>query len=47
VSIEVAHADNALRVPAAALRFQPSDEVLKELGYSAQDIASLRADKAI
>ncbi len=24
-----------------------TDEVLKELGYSAQDIASLRADKAI
>ena len=29
VSIELARADAALRVPAAALRFQPSDEVLK------------------
>jgi HlyD family secretion protein len=30
VSIEVARATNALRAPAAALRFRPSDEVLKE-----------------
>ena len=32
VSIETARADNVLRVPAAALRFVPTDELLKEFG---------------
>jgi HlyD family secretion protein len=32
VSIETARADNVLRVPAAALRFAPTDELLKEFG---------------
>jgi HlyD family secretion protein len=32
VTVEVSRRDNALRVPNAALRFRPSDEVLKALG---------------
>jgi HlyD family secretion protein len=32
VSIETARADNVLRVPAAALRFTPTDALLKEFG---------------
>ena len=37
VSIETARADQALRVPAAAVRFRPSDEVLKEYSGAAPD----------
>lgn len=45
VSIETARADKALRVPAAALRFKPTDEVLKEFpaAESAPDGGSRRA----
>jgi len=35
VSIEIARADNTIRVPSAALRFRPTDEVLKEFSGAA------------
>jgi HlyD family secretion protein len=37
VSIETARADDALRIPAAALRFTPSETVLKEFGATVAD----------
>lgn len=36
VSIETARADQALRIPAAALRFTPSETLLKEFGAAAE-----------
>lgn len=48
VSIEIAKAENALRVPAAAVRFTPAEDVLKEFGPSTapadNEPASLRAN---
>lgn len=43
VSIEVARAENALRVPTAALRFKPTDAVLKE--YSGVSSADTRGNR--
>ncbi len=40
VRIETARADNALRVPSAALRFQPTPEVLQAMGQPAAAAAS-------
>lgn len=43
VSIQVARAANTLRVPAAALRFTPTEQVLKEFPSSDMPAASARA----
>ncbi|MEO8682660.1 MAG: efflux RND transporter periplasmic adaptor subunit [Vicinamibacterales bacterium] len=45
-SIEIARADQALRVPAAALRFKPSEAVLKEFSGAEPEAAPGKARRA-
>jgi len=44
VSIEIARRSNVLRVPNAALRFRPTNEIYAALGQKPPDTAQVRAD---
>src|SRR4029453_12684436 len=44
VNVEIARSSNVLRVPNAALRFRPTNEIFAALGQTPADSNQLRAD---
>src|SRR5206468_11458192 len=44
VNVEIARSSNVLRIPNAALRFRPTNEIFAALGQTPPDPSQLRAD---